>query len=102
MRVSGRTRESTVERKVCVDAAKLGVPNVKIKMPGWPDRMYMIIGGRPLFIEFKASGQVPRPLQQHIHIILQGLGYEVLGGCTEYAVAMDAIKQAIERYKQTL
>lgn len=93
-----------VERKVCADAAKLGVPNVKIKMPGWPDRMFMIVGGRPLFIEFKnQSGEEDlRPLQDYRCGKLEELGYEVIRGCTEYAVAMGAIKQAIERYKQTL
>ena len=104
MRVAGRNLESRVERKVCRDAEKLGVPNVKIKMPGWPDRLFIIIGGRPLFIEFKSqSGEEElMPLQDYWCGKLEKLGYDVVLGCTEYAVAMKAITDAIEKYKRLL
>jgi hypothetical protein len=39
--------------------------------------MFLIPGGKPLFVEFKAPGEKPRKLQEHIHIILRRLGYEV-------------------------
>lgn len=104
MRVSGRTREATVERKVCRDAEKLGVPNVKIKMPGWPDRQFFIIGGRSLFIEFKnqSGDEELRPLQDYWCDKLEKLGYYVVRGCTEYSVAMKAIEDLIEKYKEKM
>lgn len=44
---------------------------------GWPDQLYMIPGGRPLMIEFKAEGEEPRKLQAHIHERLRENGYEI-------------------------
>lgn len=73
--------ESTVEKKVCKYAKdKLGIINIKVKAAGkrgYPDRMFFIPGGKPLFIEFKKPGEDARPLQKYIHRILGDLGYEV-------------------------
>ena len=56
--------EAKVERKVCDDALKkLGVPSFKWGVDGWPDRIFLIPGGRPFFIEFKAPGEEPNPRQ---------------------------------------
>ena len=44
---------------------------------GWPDQCYWIPGGRPLLIEFKKKGEVPRALQVYVIETLKGNGYDV-------------------------
>jgi hypothetical protein len=71
--------EATIEREVCRRASmELGVPNIKLKdAAGFPDRLFLVPGGRPLMIEFKAPGAKPRKLQLYIHEQLRKLGYAV-------------------------
>ena len=73
--------ESSIERKVVYAAAHdLGVYSAKMGTnvsTGWPDRMFFIPGGRPLFIEFKRPGGKVSPKQQYIHERLRGWGYKV-------------------------
>ena len=45
--------------------------------PGVPDRLMLSAGGRVVFIEFKAPGKKPTPLQAAWHAKLRGLGFEV-------------------------
>jgi uncharacterized protein YyaL (SSP411 family) len=74
-------RENPIENKVRRDAfTKLGVDSVKMKLPsqsGWPDRMFLIPGGKPLMIEFKRPNKEPRKLQVEIMERLRKLGYVV-------------------------
>ena len=44
---------------------------------GMPDRIVLLPGGRMAFVEVKAPGKVPRPLQEARHRMLQKLGYKV-------------------------
>ena len=44
---------------------------------GMPDRIVLLPGGRMGFIEVKAPGKVPRPLQEARHGLLRGLGFKV-------------------------
>lgn len=44
---------------------------------GWPDFLYLIPGGRPLFIEMKRPGGKTTPLQQQKIDLLKELGYDV-------------------------
>jgi hypothetical protein len=70
--------EATIERAVCETALKkLGVPSVKWGVDGWPDRIFFIPGGKPLFIEFKAPGEVPRPRQAYRRKCLTLWGYTI-------------------------
>lgn len=71
--------ESRIEREACVKVkTELGIESLKLKgLRGYPDRIFLIPGGRPLLIEFKRPGERPRPDQQlRIHQ-LQDLGYHV-------------------------
>lgn len=43
----------------------------------WPDRMFLIPGGRPFFIEFKAPGEEPTVLQANTIKELIEDGYDV-------------------------
>ena len=44
---------------------------------GMPDRMVLLPGGRIGFVEVKAPGQKPRPLQTRRHGQLRALGFKV-------------------------
>ena len=44
---------------------------------GMPDRMVLLPGGRIIFIEVKAPGKKPRPLQELRHRQLRKLGFMV-------------------------
>lgn len=46
-------------------------------MAGVPDRICFFKGGKVVFVELKAPGKVPTPLQQRIHMMLSDLGAEV-------------------------
>ena len=91
--------EKTVEREVCRRALlELGVSNMKLAAQGqrgWPDRLFLIPGGRPLLIEFKAPGEEPRPDQEGCIKILKLLGYAVEVHDDEHA-AMLSIRKALE------
>ena len=55
------------------------VPTVRkyYGMDGVPDRMVMLPHGRIGFVEVKAPGESPRPLQTHRHRQLRALGFPV-------------------------
>jgi hypothetical protein len=60
--------EKTIEKKVCDYAKKQGCLVYKFVSPahrGVPDRMFITPKGRVFFIEFKAPGKKPTPLQRH-------------------------------------
>ena len=42
---------------------------------GMPDRLLLLPGGRILFVEVKAPGKKPHPLQKHRHEQLRALGF---------------------------
>jgi len=72
--------ESSIERDACARIEEeLRVPNIKIKIRSWPDRLFLIPGGRPFMIEFKrpGPGNDAREDQKNIHRLLRKLGYEV-------------------------
>lgn len=61
-------RESAIEAKAVSAAGKLGVWTSKFcstSRRGVPDRTF-IFNGRVVFVEFKAPGEVPTPLQRAI------------------------------------
>lgn len=59
--------EKKIERLSCEWAVKQGAMVVKIQAArGWPDRCILKPNGRVLFVEFKAYGRHPTPLQSHI------------------------------------
>ena len=44
---------------------------------GMPDRLVRLPGGVMVFVELKAPGQKPRPLQKRMHERLRALGFTV-------------------------
>ena len=73
-------KEATIERKL-VSAAKLrGGICTKWVSPGYdgvPDRIVLLPGGKIGFVEVKAPGEKPRPLQLARHKTLMNLGFRV-------------------------
>lgn len=47
-------------------------------MDGMPDRMVLLPQGGMSFVEVKAPGKKPRPLQVHRHEELRNLGFQVV------------------------
>ena len=73
-------REKTVEQKLVSEVKKAGGICPKWVAPGFdgvPDRIVMLPGGRIAFVEVKAPGEKPRPLQTARHELLRRLGFRV-------------------------
>ena len=73
-------KEKQVEQKLvkAVQACDGICPKlVSPGMDGMPDRMALLPGGRIGFVEVKASGKEPRPLQKLRHRTLKSLGFKV-------------------------
>ena len=73
-------REKTIERKLADAVKKRGGMAPKFTSPGFdgmPDRIILLPGGRMAFVEVKAPGKIPRPLQEARHRLLCSLGFQV-------------------------
>ena len=73
-------REKTIEKKLILAIKDMGGIAPKFTSPGFdgmPDRIVLLPGGCIGFIEVKAPGKVPRPLQEARHRMLRMLGYRV-------------------------
>ena len=73
-------REKTIEQKFRAAVKAIGGLAVKFTSPGFdgvPDRLALLPGGRMAFVEVKAPGKKPRPLQLARHRQLRQLGFKV-------------------------
>ena len=73
-------REKIIEQKFRVAVRAAGGVAVKFVSPGldgMPDRLALLPGGRMAFVEVKAPGKKPRPLQEARHRMLRRLGFKV-------------------------
>ena len=71
--------EKQIEKRFLKSMKRLGIPTIKLTGQygtGWPDRLILIPGGRPVFIEFKAEGKEPTDRQHHRIDQLKTLGYD--------------------------
>ncbi len=72
--------EKTIENKLTLAVKKAGGIAVKFVSPsfaGVPDRLVLLPDGVIAFVELKAPGQKPRPLQEARHRLLRRLGFKV-------------------------
>ena len=73
-------RESAIERRLVTEAVKRGGLAPKFVSPGLdgvPDRLLLFPGGKLAFVEVKAPGEKPRPLQRRRIEQLTALGFQV-------------------------
>ncbi|MEW6903245.1 VRR-NUC domain-containing protein [Trueperella pyogenes] len=90
-------RERDIERALKARIVALGGVCWKLVCPGTvgvPDRV-CLMGGRIVFVEVKAPGETPRPIQLHRIAQLRGLGFivmviDTMAGIEEVADALRA------------
>ena len=73
-------REKQIESKLVIEVKKIGGIAPKLVSPGFdgmPDRLVLIPDGHIAFVELKAPGKKPRPLQLARHRLLRSLGFQV-------------------------
>lgn len=73
-------REKQIEQTLVKEVRKRGGIALKFVSPafdGMPDRMVLMPGERMAFVEVKAPGKKPRPLQDARHRLLRQLGFRV-------------------------
>ena len=73
-------REKQIEQKLVRATKNMGGIAPKFTSPGFdgmPDRIVLLPGGRMAFVEVKAMGCKPRPLQLARHGMLRRLGFQV-------------------------
>ena len=72
--------EKQIEQKLVKAVKAMGGICPKLVCPGFdgmPDRIVLLPGGRIAFVELKAPGKKPRPLQMARHRLLRKLGFKV-------------------------
>ena len=73
-------REKIIEQKLAAAVKKHGGICPKFTSPGFdgmPDRLLLLPHGKFAFVEVKAPGEKPRPLQLARHGMLSRLGFRV-------------------------
>nr|DAF01968.1 MAG TPA: Nuclease [Caudoviricetes sp.] len=73
-------REKAIEHHLVMETEKAGGKALKFVSPsfaGMPDRLILLADGKMGFVEVKAPGQKPRPLQLKRHAMLRRMGYLV-------------------------
>lgn len=73
-------KEKIIERKLVTTTKAKGGIAPKFVSPGYdgmPDRIILLPNGKMGFVELKAKGKNPRPLQEARHRLLRELGFKV-------------------------
>lgn len=73
-------REKVIEKKLVMEVKKRGGICPKFMSPGFdgmPDRLVLLLDGKIGFVEVKAPGKKPTPLQLSRHRLLRKLGFQV-------------------------
>lgn len=91
-------REKVIEKKLVTEVKKRGGICPKWVAPGFdgvPDRIVLLPGRKFGFVEVKAPGEKPRPLQISRHKLLSRLGFRVhvLDDVSQIGGIIDAIIQ---------
>lgn len=72
--------EKQIEQKLVRAVKNAGGIAIKLVSPGFdgmPDRLVLLPGAKMAFVEVKARGMKPRPLQLKRHEMLRRLGFKV-------------------------
>ena len=73
-------KEKKIEQNLALMVKRRGGICPKFVSPGYdgmPDRIVLMQNGRMAFVEVKALGKSPRPLQVQRHKLLRALGFKV-------------------------
>lgn len=73
-------REKRIEQKLMMEVRRCGGMALKFVSPsysGMPDRLILLPDGKMAFVEVKAPGKKPCPLQVKRHAMLRKLGFRV-------------------------
>ena len=87
-------REKMIEHKIVMETKARGGMALKFVSPsfsGMPDRLILLPGGKMAFVEVKAPGKKPRPLQEVRHAMLRRLGFYVLDDPEKIPAMLDSI-----------
>ena len=92
-------REKQIEQKLVQAVRKSGGMCLKFVPPnfdGMPDRLILLPGGKIAFVELKAPGKKPRPLQIARHKTLMGLGFRlyVIDSAEQIGAILDEIQSS--------
>ena len=74
------SNERQIEQRLVTETRKRGGMALKFVSPsfaGMPDHLILLPDGKMAFVEVKAPGQKPRPLQVKRHAMLRKLGFKV-------------------------
>lgn len=91
-------REKDIERKLVMETVRRGGVALKFVSPGCvgvPDRIVMMKGGKLGFVELKAPGQKPRPIQIRRIQQMRKMGFNVfvVDGLAQIAPVLDEIEE---------
>lgn len=78
--IGGIMREKHIEQKLVRAVRIAGGICPKFTSPGFdgmPDRLVLMPGAKIAFVEVKAPGEKPRPLQEARHRLMRSLGFTV-------------------------
>ncbi len=89
-------KESEIEKHLRAEAKRMGGMAVKFVSPGLdgvPDRIVLLPGRKIAFVELKAPGKKPRPLQEKRMRQLECLGFPVyvIDGVEQIGGVLDEI-----------
>jgi len=90
-------REKTIESKLKITVKSMGGIALKLISSGFdgvPDRLVLLPHGKLAFIELKATGKRPRPLQEKRKKQLEALGFSVF--CIDSAEQIGGILDEIQ------
>ncbi len=90
-------REKQIENQLVSQVKKIGGIAPKFVSPGFagmPDRLVLIPDGHIAFVELKAPGKKPHPLQLARHRLLRLLGFRVyvIDGAEQIGGMLDEIR----------
>lgn len=89
-------RENVIEKQLAMAVKKMGGMAVKFVSPGLdgvPDRIVLLPNKKMAFVELKAPGKKPRPLQEKRRSQLEALGFPVyvIDGAEQIGGVLDEI-----------
>lgn len=93
------TSEKVFERTMSKYVENRGGVAVKLLsqfLNGLPDRLFLLPGGTVLFVEFKSTGQKPRPIQRYVMDRIRSLGFYV--GVVSNPEEYNELKELIDFY----